>query len=154
MLNSINSPADIKALDAQQLKDLASEIREFLITNTKKTGGHLAPNLGTVELSIAMHYVFNTPDDSLVFDVGHQSYTHKILTGRFKQMHTLRQAGGLSGFTKRSESVHDAFGAGHASTSISAALGIATANKINNNQHNLSLLSAMVRSLAAWHLRR
>ncbi len=133
LLNSIHSPKDIKPLDLNQLQSLADEVRAFLIENIQKTGGHLAPNLGTVELTIAMHYVFNTPDDSFVFDVGHQAYTHKILTGRGHLMHTLRKKDGLSGFTKRAESAHDAFGAGHSSTSISAALGIATANKIDDN---------------------
>ncbi|BAS67989.1 1-deoxy-D-xylulose-5-phosphate synthase [Bathymodiolus septemdierum thioautotrophic gill symbiont] len=135
MLDSIHYPADIKQLDLKQLQSLADEIREFLIENIQKTGGHLAPNLGTVEMSIAMHYVFDTPKDSFVFDVGHQAYTHKILTGRKDKMDTLRQKDGLSGFTKRAESEHDAFGAGHSSTSISAALGIAIGNKINNNNH-------------------
>jgi len=131
VLDSIHSPQDIKQLDLDQLQSLVDEIRVFLIENIQKTGGHLAPNLGTVELTVAMHYVFDTPDDSFVFDVGHQAYTHKILTGRLDKMHTLRQKNGLSGFTKRSESEHDAFGAGHSSTSISAALGIAIGNKIN-----------------------
>lgn len=131
MLDSIQSPQDIKQLDLDQLQSLVDEIRAFLIENIQKTGGHLAPNLGTVELTVAMHYVFDTPDDSFVFDVGHQAYTHKILTGRLDKMHTLRQKNGLSGFTKRSESEHDVFGAGHSSTSISAALGIAIGNKIN-----------------------
>ncbi|MBW5290931.1 MAG: 1-deoxy-D-xylulose 5-phosphate synthase [Candidatus Ruthia sp. Asou_11_S2] len=133
MLNSITSPADIKQLDIAQLQSLAEEVRTFLIENIQKTGGHLAPNLGTIEMTIAMHYVFDTPYDSFVFDVGHQAYTHKILTGRLNKMHTLRQKGGLSGFTKRSESEHDSFGAGHSSTSISAALGIAIGNGINNS---------------------
>ena len=131
MLDSIQSPQDIKQLDLDQLQSLANEIRTFLIDNIQKTGGHLAPNLGTVEMIIAMHYVFDTPNDSFVFDVGHQAYTHKILTGRLDKMHTLRKKGGLSGFTKMSESKYDAFGAGHSSTSISSALGIAIANQIN-----------------------
>ncbi|SFV81509.1 1-deoxy-D-xylulose 5-phosphate synthase [hydrothermal vent metagenome] len=135
MLDSIQSPQDIKQLDLNQLQSLADEIRAFLIENIQKTGGHLAPNLGTVELTVAMHYVFDTPDDSFVFDVGHQAYTHKILTGRKDRMSTLRQKDGLSGFTKRSESEHDAFGAGHSSTSISAALGIAIGNKVNQVKH-------------------
>jgi len=133
LLNSIKSPQDIKQLDLTQLQSLADEIREFLIENIQKTGGHLASNLGTVEITLAMHYVFNTPNDSFVFDVGHQAYTHKILTGRLDRMHTLRQKDGLSGFTKRAESEHDSFGAGHSSTSISAALGIAIANNILQN---------------------
>ncbi|SFV76792.1 1-deoxy-D-xylulose 5-phosphate synthase [hydrothermal vent metagenome] len=135
MLDSIQSPQDIKHLDLDQLQSLADEIRTFLIDNIQKTGGHLAPNLGTVELIIAMHYVFDTPNDSFVFDVGHQAYTHKILTGRLDKMHTLRKKGGLSGFTKMSESEYDAFGAGHSSTSISSALGIAIANQINMTDH-------------------
>ncbi|SFV85859.1 1-deoxy-D-xylulose 5-phosphate synthase [hydrothermal vent metagenome] len=135
MLNSINYPEDIKQLDIKQLQSLADEIRVFLIENIQKTGGHLASNLGTVEMSIAMHYVFDTPKDSFIFDVGHQAYTHKILTGRKDRMNTLRQKDGLSGFTKRAESEHDSFGAGHSSTSISAALGVAIGNNINNNDH-------------------
>ena len=135
MLDTIQSPQDIKQLDLDQLQSLADEIRAFLIENIQKTGGHLAPNLGTVELTVAMHYVFDTPNDSFVFDVGHQAYTHKILTGRKDKMSTLRKKGGLSGFTKRSESDHDAFGAGHSSTSISAALGIAIGNKVNQVNH-------------------
>jgi 1-deoxy-D-xylulose-5-phosphate synthase len=135
VLDSIQSPQDIKQLDLDQLQSLADEIRAFLIENIQKTGGHLAPNLGTVELIVAMHYVFDTPDDSFVFDVGHQAYTHKILTGRKDKMSTLRKKDGLSGFTKRSESEHDAFGAGHSSTSISAALGIAIGNKVNQVNH-------------------
>jgi len=138
ILNSIKTPQDIKQLDLTQLEFLAAEVREFLIENIQQTGGHLAPNLGTIEMTIAMHYVFNTPDDSFVFDVGHQAYTHKILTGRLDKMPTLRQRHGLSGFTKRSESIHDSFGAGHSSTSISAALGIAIANGIHKN-HNKSV---------------
>ncbi len=135
MLDSVNYPKDIKQLDLTQLQSLVDEIRAFLINTVQKTGGHLAPNLGTVEMSIALHYVFDTPKDSFVFDVGHQAYTHKILTGRKDKMDTLRQKEGISGFTKRSESVHDSFGAGHSSTSISAALGIAIGNGINNNGH-------------------
>jgi len=135
VLDSVNYPEDIKQLDLIQLQSLADEIRAFLIRTVQKTGGHLAPNLGTVEMSIAIHYVFDTPKDSFVFDVGHQAYTHKILTGRKDKMGTLRQKEGLSGFTKRSESVYDSFGAGHSSTSISAALGIAIGNGINHNGH-------------------
>lgn len=135
MLDLINYPKDIKQLNLVQLQSLADEIRAFLIKNIQKTGGHLAPNLGTIEMSIAMHYVFDTPKDSFVFDVGHQAYTHKILTGRKEKIHTLRQKNGISGFTKRAESDHDSFGAGHSSTSISAALGIAIANGIKCNNH-------------------
>ena len=130
MLNNIHKPSDIKKLDIEELNALAEEIKLFLIDSIEQTGGHLSSNLGTIELTLAMHYVFDTPNDTFVWDVGHQAYTHKILTGRKDLMSTLRQKGGLSGFTKRSESEHDAFGAGHSSTSISAALGIAIANKL------------------------
>jgi len=133
MLEDINNPSDIKKLDIDQLQLLADEIKEFLIASIEKTGGHLGSNLGTIELTLAMHYVFDTPDDTFVWDVGHQAYTHKILTGRKDLMSTLRQKGGISGFTKRSESEHDAFGAGHSSTSVSAALGIAISNKLQQN---------------------
>ncbi|MDC3360743.1 1-deoxy-D-xylulose-5-phosphate synthase [Candidatus Thioglobus sp.] len=130
MLNNIHKPSDIKKLKIEELNDLALEIKLFLIESIEQTGGHLSSNLGTIELTLAMHYVFDTPNDTFVWDVGHQAYTHKILTGRRDLMSTLRQKDGLSGFTKRSESEHDAFGAGHSSTSISAALGIAIANKL------------------------
>ena len=130
MLNNIHKPSDIKKLSIEELNALAQEIKLFLIDNIEKTGGHLSSNLGTIELTLALHYVFDTPNDTFVWDVGHQAYTHKILTGRKDLMSTLRQKDGLSGFTKRSESEHDAFGAGHSSTSISAALGIAIANKL------------------------
>ena len=133
ILNHIHNPSDIKKLDIDELNSLAEEIKLFLIESIEKTGGHLSSNLGTIELTLAMHYVFDSPDDTFVWDVGHQAYTHKILTGRKDLMSTLRQKDGLSGFTKRSESEHDVFGAGHSSTSISAALGIAMANKLNNN---------------------
>lgn len=135
MLSDIQTPIDIKHLDFDQLQQLSDEIREFLIESLKKTGGHLGSNLGTIELTLAMHYVFDTPDDSFVWDVGHQAYTHKILTERKERMSTLRQKGGLSGFTKITESEHDAFGAGHSSTSISAALGMALANKLNQSDN-------------------
>ena len=132
ILNHIQNPSDIKKLDIDELNALADEIKLFLIESIEKTGGHLSSNLGTIELTLAMHYVFDSPSDTFIWDVGHQAYTHKILTGRKDLMSTLRQKDGLSGFTKRSESEHDVFGAGHSSTSISAALGIAMANKINN----------------------
>jgi len=132
MLNNIHKPSDIKKLDIEELNALAEEIKLFLIDSIEQTGGHLSSNLGTIELTLAMHYVFDTPNDTFVWDVGHQAYTHKILTGRKDLMSTLRQKGGLSGFTKRSESEHDAFGAGHSSTSISSALGIAIANKLQH----------------------
>ncbi len=132
ILNHIQNPSDIKKLDIDELNALADEIKMFLIESIEKTGGHLSSNLGTIELTLAMHYVFDSPSDTFIWDVGHQAYTHKILTGRKDLMSTLRQKDGLSGFTKRSESEHDVFGAGHSSTSISAALGIAMANKLNN----------------------
>ncbi|MBU3612173.1 1-deoxy-D-xylulose-5-phosphate synthase [Polynucleobacter sp. MG-27-Goln-C1] len=126
-LNSIHSPADLKKLPREQLPALADELRQFVLDSVSKTGGHLSSNLGTVELSIALHYVFDTPQDRIVWDVGHQSYPHKILTGRRERMNTLRQFDGLSGFPRRAESEYDAFGTGHSSTSISAAMGMARA---------------------------
>ena len=127
MLDSIQSPADLRGLPRTQLRALADELRNYLLDTVSKTGGHLSSNLGTVELTVALHYVFNTPDDRLVWDVGHQTYPHKILTGRREQMSTLRQFGGLSGFPRRDESPYDTFGTAHSSTSISAALGMALA---------------------------
>ena len=126
-LNSIHSPTDLKKLPREQLPALADELRQFVLDSVSKTGGHLSSNLGTVELSIALHYVFDTPHDRIVWDVGHQSYPHKILTGRRDRMNTLRQFNGLSGFPRRAESEYDAFGTGHSSTSISAAMGMAHA---------------------------
>lgn len=137
LLETINSPADVKALSLEQLKQLAEEIRQLLISVISKTGGHLAPNLGVVELTLALHRVFTTPKDKIVFDVGHQSYIHKIITGRREKFSTLRQYGGLSGFPKRSESEHDAFGTGHSSTSISAALGMAVARDLQGEDYNV-----------------
>lgn len=137
LLETINSPADVKALSLDELKQLAEEIRQLLISVISKTGGHLAPNLGVVELTLALHRVFTTPKDKIVFDVGHQSYIHKIITGRREQFSTLRQYGGLSGFPKRSESEHDAFGTGHSSTSISAALGMAVARDLQGENYNV-----------------
>ncbi len=127
LLSTIDDPSQLRELERDQLPPLALELRKYLIEITSQTGGHLAPGLGTVELTIALHYVFNTPDDRLVWDIGHQAYPHKILTGRRARFHTIRQHQGLSGFLKRSESQYDTFGAGHASTSISAALGMAVA---------------------------
>ncbi|HEX9627206.1 MAG TPA: 1-deoxy-D-xylulose-5-phosphate synthase [Acidiferrobacterales bacterium] len=127
LLTQVDVPADLRRLDADQLPALAEELRRFLIGTVSKTGGHLAAGLGTVELTLALHYVFNTPEDRLVWDVGHQTYPHKILTGRRELMGGLRQAGGLAGFPRRAESEYDTFGVGHASTSVSAALGMAAA---------------------------
>ncbi|HMT02535.1 MAG TPA: 1-deoxy-D-xylulose-5-phosphate synthase N-terminal domain-containing protein, partial [Burkholderiales bacterium] len=132
LLEQINYPKDLRALDKSQLYILSRELREFLIEQVSKTGGHLASNLGSVELTIALHYVYNTPDDLLVWDVGHQSYAHKILTGRRNKMDSLRQYGGLAGFPKRDESEYDTFGVGHSSTSIAAALGMTIANRQKN----------------------
>ena len=130
LLESIHAPADLKGLSPEQLRQLAEELRRFIIDSVSATGGHLAANLGTVELTLALHRVLDLPNDILVWDVGHQAYAHKILTGRREAMATLRQFGGISGFTKREESPYDPFGAGHSSTSISAALGFAKAFKI------------------------
>ena len=131
-LDNINFPSDIRKLSESELKTLADEVRAEMIDAVSVTGGHLGAGLGVVELTVALHYVFNTPNDKLIWDVGHQSYPHKILTGRKDKIRSLRKGGGLSGFTKRSESEYDPFGAAHSSTSISSALGIATANKLSN----------------------
>ena len=133
LLSQIDSPAQLRQLDRKQLPQLAGEIRELIIDKIQQTGGHISSNLGVVELTLALHYVFNTPEDRLIWDVGHQSYAHKILTGRRDQMHTMRQSGGLSGFPKRSESEYDSFGVGHSSTSISAALGMTIAAEANGD---------------------
>ena len=141
LLNSISSPADLRQLDRKHLKVLATELREFILESVSKTGGHLASNLGAIELTIALHYVYNTPHDLLVWDVGHQSYPHKILTGRREGMAKLRMKGGLAGFPKREESEYDTFGVGHSSTSISAALGMAVASKLKgDNRHALAII--------------
>ena len=132
ILNNVNFPADIKNLSNRELKTLSKELRQEMIEAVSQTGGHLGAGLGVVELTVALHHIFNTPNDKIIWDVGHQSYPHKILTGRKDRIKTLRQGNGLSGFTKRSESEFDPFGAAHSSTSISAALGIATANKLSN----------------------
>ncbi|RFC37423.1 MAG: 1-deoxy-D-xylulose-5-phosphate synthase [Candidatus Nitrotoga sp. LAW] len=133
LLNTINTPEALRLLDRKQLPQLANELRQFLVESVSKTGGHLSSNLGTVELTIALHYVFNTPYDRLVWDVGHQTYAHKILTERREAMKTLRMAGGISGFPNRVESAYDAFGTAHSSTSISAALGMSVAAKIDGS---------------------
>ncbi len=136
-LDAIKFPSDIKKLTQSELKVLAEEVREELIDAVSETGGHLGAGLGVVELTVVLHYIFNTPSDKLIWDVGHQSYPHKILTGRKDRIRTLRKGGGLSGFTKRSESEYDPFGAAHSSTSISSALGIAVANKLSNKANNV-----------------
>jgi len=141
ILESINSPADVKRLSPAELTTLAEEIRERLILSVAKTGGHIGPNLGVVELTIAMHFVFDTPKDHFIFDVSHQAYVHKLLTGREKQFHTIRQPGGLNGFMLRTESEHDSFGAGHAGTALSAALGMAVARDMSGGSEHVVALA-------------
>jgi 1-deoxy-D-xylulose-5-phosphate synthase len=141
LLDTIQSPADIKKLSVVELEALAQEIRERLILTLSKTGGHLGPNLGVVELTLAMHYVFDTPEDKFVFDVSHQAYIHKLLTGRRDRFETIRQAGGLNGFMLRSESEHDIYGAGHAGTALSAALGMAVARDLAGGKENVIALA-------------
>src|SRR5580693_7677353 len=140
-LSRIKSPADVKKLGMVELERLAEEIRERLILSVAKTGGHIGPNLGVVELTIAMHYVFETPKDSFVFDVSHQAYVHKLLTGREKQFDTIRQPGGLNGFMLRTESVHDSYGAGHAGTALSAALGMAVGRDMSGGKEHIVALA-------------
>ena len=136
-LDDINFPSDLRKLKKSELKNLANEVREEMISAVSETGGHLGAGLGVVELTVALHYVFDTPKDKLIWDVGHQAYPHKILTGRKDKIRTLRKGNGLSGFTKRSESEYDPFGAAHSSTSISSGLGIAIANKLSNKSNNV-----------------
>ncbi len=137
LLSTINSPADLRSLDMAALKQLAAEIRQEIIETVSKNGGHLAPNLGVVELTLALHRVFQTPRDKIIWDVGHQCYVHKLITGRRPYFHTLRQFGGISGFPRPQESEHDAFGTGHSSTSISAALGLALARDLRGENHSV-----------------
>jgi 1-deoxy-D-xylulose-5-phosphate synthase len=137
LLDQINYPADLRKLKQSQLKQACDELRKELVNVVSETGGHLGAGLGVVELTIAIHYVFNTPKDKLVWDVGHQCYPHKLITGRKNSIRTLRKGGGLSGFTKRAESEYDPFGAAHSSTSISSTLGMAVANKLSNNNNNV-----------------
>jgi len=140
LLDSIHSPFDVKQLSLAQMQLLAEEIREELISVLSKNGGHLGPNLGVVEVTLAMHYVFETPRDQFVFDVSHQAYVHKLLTGRREQFHSIRTPGGLNGFMLRTESPHDCYGAGHAGTALSAALGMAVARDRNGgNEHVVAL---------------
>ncbi len=136
LLKTINDPADLRRLDRKAVGQLAEELRAFVVQSVSQTGGHLSSNLGTVELTIALHYVFNTPDDRIVWDVGHQTYAHKILTGRREEMSRLRMLGGISGFPRRAESVYDTFGTAHSSTSISAALGMAQAAKLKGEKRH------------------
>src|ERR1700712_4045890 len=141
ILEGIQSPADVKALSLVELEALAEEIRARLIVGVAKTGGHIGPNLGVIELTLAMHYVFDTPKDSFVFDVSHQAYVHKLLTGREDRFHTIRQPGGLNGFMLRTESEHDSFGAGHAGTALSAALGMAVARDMSGGDEHIVALA-------------
>jgi 1-deoxy-D-xylulose-5-phosphate synthase len=141
ILETIQSPADVKKLSIPELTVLAEEIRERLISSVAKTGGHIGPNLGVVELTIAMHYVFDTPADSFVFDVSHQAYVHKLLTGREREFHTIRQPGGLNGFMLRTESEHDSYGAGHAGTALSAALGMAVGRDLAGGKEHIVALA-------------
>ncbi|MDP6218448.1 MAG: 1-deoxy-D-xylulose-5-phosphate synthase N-terminal domain-containing protein, partial [Alphaproteobacteria bacterium] len=137
LLDKIRLPEDVRNLSEDQLSQLADELRAETISAVSETGGHLGAGLGVVELTVALHYVFNTPDDRLIWDVGHQAYPHKILTGRRDRIRTLRQGGGLSGFTKRAESPYDPFGAAHSSTSISAGLGMAVARDLKETDNNV-----------------
>src|SRR5438132_9432100 len=137
ILDTINSPADLRRLDEKQLRQVADELRAETISAVAVTGGHLGAGLGVVELTVALHYLFDTPRDRLIWDVGHQAYPHKILTGRRDRIRTLRQGGGLSGFTKRSESEYDCFGAAHSSTSVSAGLGMAVARDLSGGDHRV-----------------
>jgi 1-deoxy-D-xylulose-5-phosphate synthase len=141
LLTTINSPADVKRLSMAELATLAEEIRERLILSVAKTGGHIGPNLGVVELTIAMHYVFDTPVDSFIFDVSHQAYVHKLLTGRESRFHTIRQPDGLNGFMLRTESEHDSYGAGHAGTALSAALGMAVGRDMSGGSEHIIALA-------------
>src|SRR5450830_1280429 len=141
LLQKINSPGDLRHLTRQQLHAYASELRQYVLESVSKTGGHLSSNLGTVELTVALHYVYNTPDDRIIWDVGHQTYPHKIITGRRDMMHTLRQFDGISGFPRRSESEYDTFGTAHSSTSISAALGMALASRNKGeDRHSVAVI--------------
>ncbi|HSO43382.1 MAG TPA: 1-deoxy-D-xylulose-5-phosphate synthase N-terminal domain-containing protein, partial [Rhodospirillales bacterium] len=137
LLDRVNYPSDLRTLPEDQLQQLADELRQETIRVVSITGGHLGASLGVVELTVALHYVFDTPRDRLIWDVGHQAYPHKIITGRRERMLTLRQGGGLSGFTKRAESEYDPFGAAHTSTSISAALGLAVARDFRKEVHDV-----------------
>src|SRR4028118_1733483 len=141
LLDHIDSPADLRELPIESLQQVADEVRQFILETTSRIGGHTGASLGAVELAVAMHYVFDTPNDRLVLDVGHQAYAHKILTGRRDTLHTIKQYQGLSGFLRREESEFDTFGAGHASTSLSAALGMAVArDKKGENHHVVAII--------------
>src|SRR5436309_11872122 len=140
LLEKINSPADLRRLRPDQLQDVAEEIRQYILETMSRVGGHTGASLGAIELAVAMHYAFDTPRDRLVWDVGHQAYAHKILTGRRDQLSSIKQYGGLSGFLRRDEFEYDTFGAGHASTSLSAALGMAIARDRKDEDHHVVAL--------------
>jgi len=141
ILDNINNPDDLKLIPEYQLKELSAELRKFLINTLDVSGGHFASSLGATELTVALHYVYNAPFDNIVWDVGHQTYIHKILTGRKDKLVTIKKDGGISGFPKRSESEYDTFGVGHSSTSISAALGMAAADRLKNkNSHTVAVI--------------
>ncbi|HEX5966707.1 MAG TPA: 1-deoxy-D-xylulose-5-phosphate synthase N-terminal domain-containing protein, partial [Pyrinomonadaceae bacterium] len=140
LLESINSPADLRALPVEQLRAVSDEIRNYILETMSRVGGHTGASLGAVELAVALHYAFDTPHDRLVWDVGHQAYAHKILTGRRELLPTIKQYGGISGFLRRDESEYDTFGAGHASTSLSAALGMAIARDRKGEDHHVVAL--------------
>src|SRR3954471_10334190 len=140
LLQSINSPEDLRRLRLEELQGVAEEVRQYILETMSRVGGHTGASLGAVELAVALHYAFDTPHDRVVWDVGHQAYAHKILTGRREQLPTIKQYGGISGFLKRDESEYDTFGAGHASTSISAALGMAVARDRQGEDHHVVAL--------------
>ena len=140
LLNRVNSPADLKQLSVGQLPQLCDELREYLLFSVGQSGGHFGAGLGVVELTVALHYVYDAPNDRLVWDVGHQAYPHKILTGRREKMTSIRHKGGLAAFPTRSESEYDTFGVGHSSTSISAALGMSLANRISRQSHKIAAI--------------
>ena len=154
LLENLTGPADLKQMTPDELTTLAEEVRDRLIDCIPKTGGHFSPNLGVVELTVALLTAFNSPRDRIVWDVGHQAYAHKVLTGRNDRMETMRQLGGLCGFLAREESEHDAFGAGHTSTSISAALGMAVGMQMRGDPTTPSPSLATAPSPAAWPTRR
>ena len=155
LLQNISQPRDLKRLSSAQIQQLCGEIRQFLLDSVSKTGGHLASNLGAVELTVALHRVFETPQDAFVFDVGHQCYTHKLLTGRYKRFSTLRQLDGLSGFPNPNESAHDAFIAGHGNTALSVAIGIAWAKKLKGEPgHVVAIYTLSYTTLFRSHARK
>ncbi len=154
LLPHIKQPGDLKSLSVEELASLAEEIRSFLIEKLSVTGGHLASNLGVVELTIALHYCYNSPKDKMIYDVGHQAYVHKILTGRMDRFDTLRQRDGLCGFVKRSESEHDVWEAGHSSTSLSAAMGMALARDLKGEDNKVIAMigdGALTGGMASKH---